>query len=64
MHRLIPDSTLHVYSGGHLELAVDAERVRDVACQSSGLRQRVRPYGRLAGRRLGYEEIDRDLRRR
>jgi poly(3-hydroxyalkanoate) depolymerase len=27
MHRLIPDSTLHVYSGGHLELAIDAERI-------------------------------------
>jgi pimeloyl-ACP methyl ester carboxylesterase len=27
MHRLIPDSTLHVYSGGHLELAVDTERI-------------------------------------
>src|SRR5712691_2109985 len=25
--RLIPDSTLHVYSGGHLELAVDTERI-------------------------------------
>jgi poly(3-hydroxyalkanoate) depolymerase len=30
MHRLIPDSTLHVYSGGHLELAVDAERIAQV----------------------------------
>ena len=27
MHRLIPDSTLHVYSGGHLELAVGTERI-------------------------------------
>ena len=27
MHRLIPRSTLHVYSGGHLELAADAERL-------------------------------------
>jgi hypothetical protein len=30
MHRLIPNSTLHVYSGGHLELAVDAERIAQV----------------------------------
>jgi poly(3-hydroxyalkanoate) depolymerase len=30
MHRLIPDSTLHVYSGGHLELAIDAERITPV----------------------------------
>ena len=30
MHRLIPRSQLHVYSGGHLELAVDAERIAPV----------------------------------
>ena len=30
MYRLIPNSTLHVYSGGHLELAVDAERIAQV----------------------------------
>ena len=30
MHRLIPQSQLHVYSGGHLELAVDAERLASV----------------------------------
>jgi poly(3-hydroxyalkanoate) depolymerase len=30
MHRLIPNSTLHVYSGGHLELAVDAEGIAQV----------------------------------
>lgn len=30
-HRLIPGSTLHVYSGGHLELAVEAERIAPVA---------------------------------
>ena len=30
MHRLIPRSTLHVYSGGHLELAADAERIASV----------------------------------
>ena len=27
MHRLIPRSKLHVYHGGHLELAADAERL-------------------------------------
>ena len=27
MHRLIPRSTLHVYQGGHLELAADPERL-------------------------------------
>jgi pimeloyl-ACP methyl ester carboxylesterase len=27
MHRRIPDSQLHVYSGGHLELAADAESI-------------------------------------
>ena len=27
MHRLMPDSQLHVYHGGHLELAADAERL-------------------------------------
>jgi poly(3-hydroxyalkanoate) depolymerase len=27
MHRLIPRSTLHVYQGGHLELAADSERL-------------------------------------
>jgi poly(3-hydroxyalkanoate) depolymerase len=27
MHRLIPRSDLHIYRGGHLELAVDAERL-------------------------------------
>jgi poly(3-hydroxyalkanoate) depolymerase len=27
MHRLIPRSELHVYQGGHLELAADAERL-------------------------------------
>ncbi|HEY2125745.1 MAG TPA: poly(3-hydroxyalkanoate) depolymerase [Streptosporangiaceae bacterium] len=30
MHRLIPRSQLHVYSGGHLELATDAERIAPV----------------------------------
>jgi poly(3-hydroxyalkanoate) depolymerase len=30
MHRLIPDSQLHVYSGGHLELAADAERIAQI----------------------------------
>jgi poly(3-hydroxyalkanoate) depolymerase len=30
MHRLIPDSALHVYSGGHLELAADAGRLAAV----------------------------------
>jgi len=27
MHRLIPGSQLHVYQGGHLELAADAKRL-------------------------------------
>jgi poly(3-hydroxyalkanoate) depolymerase len=30
MHRLIPHSQLHVYHGGHLELAADAERLAPV----------------------------------
>jgi poly(3-hydroxyalkanoate) depolymerase len=30
MHRLIPHSQVHVYHGGHLELAVDAERLAPV----------------------------------
>ncbi|MBV9095539.1 MAG: poly(3-hydroxyalkanoate) depolymerase [Streptosporangiaceae bacterium] len=30
MHRLIPNSTLDIYSGGHLELAVDAERIAPI----------------------------------
>ena len=30
MHRLIPDSQLHVYHGGHLELGVGAERLAPV----------------------------------
>jgi poly(3-hydroxyalkanoate) depolymerase len=30
MHRLIPRSDLHIYRGGHLELAVDAERLAAV----------------------------------
>ena len=30
MHRLIPRSQLHVYQGGHLELAADAERLAAV----------------------------------
>jgi poly(3-hydroxyalkanoate) depolymerase len=30
MHRLIPDSQLHVYSGGHLELAADADSIAPV----------------------------------
>jgi poly(3-hydroxyalkanoate) depolymerase len=30
MHRLIPRSELHVYHGGHLELAADAERIAPV----------------------------------
>jgi pimeloyl-ACP methyl ester carboxylesterase len=30
MHRLIPDSDLHIYSGGHLELAADADRLAAV----------------------------------
>jgi pimeloyl-ACP methyl ester carboxylesterase len=30
MHRLIPDSQLHVHSGGHLELAADAERIAQI----------------------------------
>jgi len=27
MHRLIPRSKLHIYHGGHLELAADSERL-------------------------------------
>jgi hypothetical protein len=27
MHRLIPRSQLHIYRGGHLELAADTERL-------------------------------------
>jgi poly(3-hydroxyalkanoate) depolymerase len=30
MHRLIPRSKLHIYRGGHLELAADAERIASV----------------------------------
>jgi pimeloyl-ACP methyl ester carboxylesterase len=30
MHRLIPHSQLHIYHGGHLELAADAERLGSV----------------------------------
>jgi poly(3-hydroxyalkanoate) depolymerase len=30
MHRLIPDSELHIYHGGHLELVADAERIAPV----------------------------------
>jgi poly(3-hydroxyalkanoate) depolymerase len=30
MHRLIPQSELHIYHGGHLELAADAERIAAV----------------------------------
>jgi poly(3-hydroxyalkanoate) depolymerase len=30
MHRLIPRSELHIYHGGHLELAADAERIAPV----------------------------------
>ncbi len=30
MHRLIPGSQLHVYSGGHIELAADAQRIAAV----------------------------------
>ncbi len=30
MHRLIPRSRLHVYHGGHLELAADAGRLAAV----------------------------------
>jgi len=30
MDRLIPRSQLHVYQGGHLELAADAERIAPV----------------------------------
>src|SRR5579863_8938334 len=30
MHRLIPGSQLHIYHGGHLELAADAERLASV----------------------------------
>jgi hypothetical protein len=30
MHRLIPDSQLHVYHGGHLELGPGAERLAPV----------------------------------
>ena len=30
MHRLIPHSQLHIYHGGHLELAADAERIAPV----------------------------------
>ena len=30
MHRLIPQSELHIYNGGHLELAADAERIAPV----------------------------------
>jgi poly(3-hydroxyalkanoate) depolymerase len=35
MHRLIPGSQLHVYSGGHLELAADAERIAAVVGRRS-----------------------------
>jgi poly(3-hydroxyalkanoate) depolymerase len=31
MHRLVPDSQLHAYHGGHLELGVGAERLAPVA---------------------------------
>ena len=31
MHRLIPRSELHIYHGGHLELATDAERIAPIA---------------------------------
>jgi hypothetical protein len=31
MHRLISNSQLHVYHGGHLELGVGAERLAPVA---------------------------------
>jgi hypothetical protein len=30
MHRLIPRSKLHIYHGGHLELAADAERMASI----------------------------------
>jgi pimeloyl-ACP methyl ester carboxylesterase len=30
MHRLIPRSRLHIYHGGHLELAASAERIAPV----------------------------------
>jgi hypothetical protein len=30
MHRLIPRSQLHIYHGGHLELAADAEHIAPV----------------------------------
>jgi len=30
MHRLIPRSQLHIYHGGHLELAADSERLAAV----------------------------------
>jgi pimeloyl-ACP methyl ester carboxylesterase len=30
MHRLIPRSKLHIYNGGHLELAADAERMASI----------------------------------
>ena len=30
MHWLIPRSELHIYHGGHLELAADAERIAPV----------------------------------
>jgi hypothetical protein len=30
MHRLIPRSELHIYNGGHLELAADAQRLASV----------------------------------
>jgi pimeloyl-ACP methyl ester carboxylesterase len=51
MHRLIPHSQLHVYHGGHLELAADAERVAPVVeafldaglTAADGLDENVRP---------------------
>ena len=46
MHRLIPHSRLHVYRGGHLELAADAERLAatveaflDADCTAEGSQQ-------------------------
>ena len=40
MHRLIPRSELHIYHGGHLELAADAERL---AADDRGV-PRCRPH--------------------
>ena len=52
MHRLIPNSDLHVYRGGHLELAAHPERIAPVveAFLDAG---RTTPQGRA---RKGSEQ--------